>query len=190
MKSQNQNVFIITRTGLLSAISIILFYLEIPIFGPYKLDFSTLPAILAGFSMGPMSGIAVILIKDLVHMMSSHSGFVGELADFIMSCAYVLPAAFLYRFRKTKTRALLSMLAGSMVMITAAAFVNKYILFPLYHMTDEAVVGMCSSLWSYIDTIDKFIFIITVPFNLLKSVTLSLVTFLLYKKISPLLHRK
>ena len=190
MNKRSTATFTLTRCGVLAAISIILFYIEIPIFGPYKLDFSTLPAILAGFAMGPVQGVIIVLIKNLIHMLSSRTGLVGELADFIMSCAYVIFASLLYRRFRSRKGALISMLIGTAAMTVAALFVNKFILFPLYGFTDAAVVGMCSSLWSYIDNINKFIVVITMPFNLLKGLSLSVVTYLLYKRISPLLHSK
>jgi len=189
MKTQKKPIFVLTRCAVLSAIAIVLFYFEIPIVPPYKLDFSTLPAILAGFAMGPVSGIAVVLIKNLVHMLSSSSGLVGELADFIMSCAYVIPASLLYRLRKNRSGALVSMIIGTVIMTVVAALVNKFILFPLYGMSDEAIVGLGQTVSKFIDSPIKFILLITAPFNILKGVALSAVTFLLYKRVSPLLHQ-
>jgi len=180
--------FRIARCGVLSAISILLFYLEIPIVPPYKLDFSTLPAILAGFAMGPVYGMAVVLLKNLVHMLSSSSGMVGELADFLMSAAYVITASAIYRCQKTKRSALFSMLAGTLVMTVSAVFVNKYILFPLYGMNEASLAALGQSVWHYIDSSTKFLLLVTAPFNLLKGAVLSLVTFVLYKRLSPLLH--
>ncbi|MBQ8620301.1 MAG: ECF transporter S component, partial [Clostridia bacterium] len=99
-------MFNLTRCGLLSAMAVILFYIEIPVVAFYKLDLSTLPAILAGFAMGPMQGIAVIIVKNLVHMLGTSTACVGEFADILMSCAFVIPASLIYRRHKSRKGAL------------------------------------------------------------------------------------
>ena len=192
MNNRKSAVFNLTRCGILSAIAIVLFFIEIPVVAFYKLDFSTLPAILAGFAMGPIQGIVVIVIKNLIHMLNTHTACVGELADIIMSCAYVVPASIIYRRAKTRKNALVSMLAGTAAMIFAAVLVNYFILIPAYKvlmgLTEEIIVGMGSAVWSYIDSLPKLVIFITAPFNVLKGIALSAVTYLLYKRVSPLLH--
>ena len=93
----NLSVQYMTRIAILGALSAVLFPLEIPIVAFYKLDFSTLPALLGAFSMGPLPGLAILLIKDLSRLAYSSSMYVGELADFIMSAAFILPASLIYR---------------------------------------------------------------------------------------------
>ena len=97
----NLSVQYMTRIAILGALSAVLFPLEIPIVAFYKLDFSTLPALLGAFSMGPLPGLAILLIKDLSRLAYSSSMYVGELADFIMSAAFILPASLIYRKHKT-----------------------------------------------------------------------------------------
>ena len=84
-RKKNDTLFIMTRCGILAAMAVILYYIEIPVVAFYKLDLSTLPAILAGFAMGPIPGVAVVVIKNLVHMLGTSTACVGELADIIMS---------------------------------------------------------------------------------------------------------
>lgn len=186
-------MFNLTRCGLLSAMAVILFYIEIPIVAFYKLDLSTLPAIMAGFAMGPMQGVAVIIIKNLVHVLGTSTAGVGELADILMSCAFVVPASLLYRSGKTRKGALKAMVAGSAAMTVCGVLVNYFLLIPAYqvlmNLPLEVIIGMGQKVFSFIDTTMELVIFITAPFNLFKAAVLSCVTYLLYKRVSPLLHQ-
>lgn len=193
-KRNSATMFNLTRCGLLSAMAVILFYIEIPVVAFYKLDLSTLPAILAGFAMGPLQGLAVIIIKNLVHLLGTSTAGVGELADILMSCAFVIPASLIYRSSKTRKGALKAMLVGSVAMIVAAMLVNYFILIPAYqvlmNLPLEAIIGMGQAVLPFVDNTVKLVIFITAPFNILKAAVLSFVTYLLYKRVSPLLHQK
>ena len=193
-KRNSATMFNLTRCGLLSAMAVILFYIEIPVVAFYKLDLSTLPAILAGFAMGPIQGLAVIIIKNLVHVLGTSTAGVGELADILMSCAFVIPASLIYRSGKTRKGALKAMLVGSVAMIVAAMLVNYFILIPAYqvlmNLPLEAIIGMGQAVLPFVDNTVKLVIFITAPFNILKAAVLSFVTYLLYKRVSPLLHQK
>ena len=187
-------MFNLTRCGLLSAMAVILFYIEIPVVAFYKLDLSTLPAILAGFAMGPIQGVAVIIVKNLVHMLGTSTACVGELADILMSCAFVVPASLYYRKHKNRKSALMAMLIGSVAMVLVSVLVNYFILIPAYqvlmNLPLEVIIGMGQKVFGFIDTTVELVLAITAPFNILKAVVLSVVTYLLYKRVSPLLHQK
>ena len=187
-------MFNLTRCGLLSAMAVILFYIEIPIVAFYKLDLSTLPAILAGFAMGPLQGVAVIIVKNLVHMLGTSTACVGELADILMSCAFVVPASLYYRQHKNRKSALMAMLIGSVAMVVVSVLVNYFILIPAYqvlmNLPLEVIIGMGQAVFGFIDNTVKLVIFITAPFNIFKSIVLSFVTYLLYKRVSPLLHQK
>ena len=193
-RKNNLSVQYMTRIAVLGALSAILFMIEIPVVAFYKLDVSTLPALLGAFSMGPIAGLAILLIKDLFGMLHSSSMYVGELADFIMGAAYILPAALCYRYKKSRKSALLGMIAGTVAMIIVAVLVNWQIMIPFYMsaygMPMEAVIGMAQKALPFVDTELKLLLFVTAPFNLLKGVVLSALTFLLYKRLSPLLHVK
>ena len=194
-EKRNANaMFNLTRCGLLAAMAVILYYIEIPVVAFNKLDLSTLPAILAGFAMGPVQGIAVVVIKNLVHMLGTSTAGVGEMADILMSCAFVVPASLIYRSRKTRTGALKAMLAGAAMMIVAAVLVNYFILIPAYqvlmNLPLEVIIGMGQKVFGFIDSTLKLVIFITAPFNLLKAAVLSGTTYLLYKRVSPLLHQR
>ena len=186
-------MFNLTRCGLLAAMAVILYYIEIPVVAFYKLDLSTLPAILAGFAMGPVQGMAVVIIKNLVHLLGTSTAGVGEMADVLMSCAFVIPASLLYRRDKTRKGALQAMLVGSAAMTVAGVLVNYLILIPAYqvlmNLPLEVIIGMGQKVFGFIDSTLKLVIFITAPFNLLKAAVLSGTTYLLYKRVSPLLHQ-
>ena len=181
-----------TRIAILGALSAILFMIEIPVVAFYKLDVSTLPALLGAFSMGPWAGMGILLIKDLFGLLHSGTMYVGELADFIMGAAYILPAALIYRYKKSRKNALVGMIVGSVAMIVVAVLVNWLIMIPFYMtafgMPIESIIGMAQSAMPFVDTELELLLYVTAPFNLLKGVVLSALTFLLYKRLSPLLH--
>ena len=188
----NPSVRYMTRIAILGALSAVLFPLEIPIVAFYKLDFSTLPALLGAFSMGPLPGLAILLIKDLSRLAYSSSMYVGELADFIMSAAFILPASLIYRKHKTRKTALVGMAVGTLCMIVVSVLVNWKMMIPFYmtafHMDMEAIIGMAQKALPFVDTEWKVLLYVTAPFNLLKGFVLSLLTFVLYKRLSPMLH--
>ena len=193
-KRNSNAMFNLTRCGLLSAMAVILFYIEIPVVAFYKLDLSTLPAILAGFAMGPLQGVAVIIVKNLVHMLGTSTACVGEFADILMSCAFVVPSSLYYRQHKNRKSALMAMLIGSVAMVVVSVLVNYFILIPAYqvlmNLPLEVIIGMGQKVFGFIDTTVELVLAITAPFNIFKAVVLSVVTYLLYKRVSPLLHQK
>ena len=189
---KNLSVQYLTRIAVLTALASILFLIEIPVVAFYQLDLSNLPVLLGAFSMGPVPGLIILLLKSLIGMLHSSSRYVGELADFIMGAAFVLPAALIYRRHKTRNTALIGMAVGTVVMIVVAVLVNWKIMIPFYMtaygMPMEAVVGMATKAVPFVDTEWKLLLCVTAPFNLLKGVVLSALTFVLYKHLSPLLH--
>ena len=184
---------LIARVGVLGAIAALLFLIPgIPIVPPiYKLDFSTVPVLLGGFSLGYVPGLLILLIKDLVGLTNSSSMGVGELADFLASAAMMLTAVAIYRRHHSRRGALIGLIAGTAVMTAAAALINYYIVIPFYvaamNMPAEAIVSMFGKVIPAVDSLPKLIAFATTPFNLLKGVVLSVITFLLYKRLSPLL---
>ena len=191
-RKSNLSVQYMTRIAILGALSAILFLIEVPVVAFYKLDVSTLPALLGAFSMGPLAGLGILLIKDLLGLLHSSTMYVGELADFIMGAAFILPAAIIYRHQKTRKNALVGMIVGTLAMIVVSVIVNWKIMIPFFmsafHMPLEAIIGMAQKTLPFVDTEWKVLLFVTAPFNLLKGFVLSALTFLLYKRLSPLLH--
>ncbi len=180
----------LTRIAILAALASVLFLFEIPVVAFYKLDFSDIPVLLGAFSMGPVPGLIILALKSLIGLLHSSSAGVGELADFIMGAALVLPAAVIYHRGKSRRSALVGMAVGTLCMIVVSVFVNKFIMLPFYmgafHMDMDAILAYANvaavrSEWS-------LLLLVTAPFNLLKGVALSLVTALIYKPLSPILH--
>ncbi|MGN1369337.1 MAG: ECF transporter S component [Aristaeellaceae bacterium] len=194
MSNRNHNLSVqyMTRIAILGALSAILFMIEVPVIAFYKLDVSTLPALLGAFSMGPWAGLAILLIKDAFGLLHSGTMYVGELADFIMGAAFILPAALIYRAKKNRKNALVGMIVGTLAMIVVSVLVNWKIMIPFYmtafHMPMEAIIGMAQKAMPFVDTEVELLLFVTAPFNLLKGIVLSGLTFLLYKRLSPLLH--
>lgn len=188
------NIKRVSRIGVLSAAAAILFLIPgIPIFPPiYKLDFSTLPALLGGFAMGPVASVVIVFIKDLVGCINSDSNFVGELADFLVSSSLVVTASVIYRRHRSLKGALIGMGAGILLMTLVGALANYYVLIPFYQnvmgFPVEAIIGLMQAIIPAIDSLWKLILLATVPFNLIKGVALCGVTALLYKRLSRLLN--
>ena len=184
----------IARIGVLAAVAGILFLIPgIPMFQDiYKLDFSTLPALLGAFSMGPLAGVMIVLIKDIIGCITSNSMYVGELADFLVSSALVVTASLWYRRNRTFKGALVGMSMGIVLMTIVGALANYYILIPFYiHVKGfpvAALIGMMAALVPAIDNLWEVILFITIPFNIVKGLVLCGITAVLYKRLSPLLR--
>ena len=182
----------LTRMALLAAMASVLFLVEIPVVAFYKLDLSNVPVLLGAFAMGPVPGLIILGLKSLIGLLHSSSAGVGELADFIMGAALVIPAGLLYHREKTRKNALLGMAAGTVCMIAVSVMANKFIMLPFYmgayHMDMQGILNYAGV--AGIDSEWKLLLLITGPFTLLKGVVLSLVTGAIYKPLSPLLHGK
>ena len=182
------------RVALLSAVAFVLFrFFEIPIVGFYKLDLSGIPVLLAGFSMGPLAGMLTLLVKDLLGLIGSSSGGIGEIADFVLLSCLILPPSIAYQKRRTRNTVLIGMLAGTLLMIPAGMMLNYYVLIPLYTswMSAEIIIGIIDQAVPFlkIDSMPKLIFYVTGPFNLLKGLVISVLTYVIYPYLSPLLKK-
>ena len=177
--------------AILAAIAAVLFMLEIVVFPAvpfYKLDFSNLPVLLGAFAMGPFEGVLILAIKAILGLLHTTSGGVGELADFIVGTAMVVPAGLIYHRNKSRMGALTGMLVGTVCAVLAAILANYFIMFPAFGITEEALVGMGSKMFAGVTNTWTFVFYITALFNLLKFVAISMVGYLIYKPLSPILH--
>ncbi len=182
----------ISMIAILAAIASLLFLVEIPVVLFYKLDFSNLPVLLGTFSMGPVAGVIILAIKSLIGLLHTSSQGVGELADFLIGAAMVVPAGLIYYNKKARGGALLGMLVGSLCATVTGVLANVYLLIPFYGaaygMPVEQIIAMGQTVIPSLDTVWKFVFAITAPFNLLKWGVLSLLGFVIYKPLSPILH--
>ena len=194
MSNQNKKPLLsaatMTRIAILAAAASILFLIEIPVVAFYKLDLSNIPALLGAFSMGTVPGLIILGIKSAIGLLHSSSAGVGELADFIMGAALLIPASMIYHRNKTRKNALIGMAIGTICTAVVGVIVNKYIMLPFYmgafHMDMEGILKYAKV--SGVDSEWKLLLIITGPFNLLKGIVLSVVTGVIYKPLSPVLH--
>ena len=186
------SVGVMTRVAILAAAASILFLIEIPIVAFYKLDLSNIPVLLGAFSMGPVPGLAILAIKSAIGLLHSSSAGVGELADFVMGAALVLPAALIYHRNKSRKNAIIGMAVGTLCMVVTGVLMNKWVMLPFYmgafHMDMEGIIKAAKV--AAVDSEWKLLLLVTGPFNLLKGVVLSIVTGLIYKPLSPILHEK
>ncbi|MBC3516463.1 ECF transporter S component [Neobittarella massiliensis] len=192
---RNDRVRTLTYMALFAAISTLLMYIEMPLpfLPPFlKLDISGAPILLAAFLFGPWQAVGITLVKDLVHLLSTQTGGVGELADFLMLASFALLCGYLYRYVHNRKGALISLSVGTVILVAVGALSNWFLLIPFYSkiMPIEAIVGACQAINKNINSIAAYIWVGVVPFNLIKGVVISLLTFLLYKRLSGLVHRQ
>lgn len=182
----------LTRMAILTAISFILFLIQIPVVAFYKLDLSNLPVLLGAFSMGTVPGLIILMLKCMLALLRTTSGGVGDLADLIVSAALIIPASMIYHRNKTRKTALIGMAVGTLCMVVVGVLSNKFIMLPFYmgayHMDMGGILKFAGV--NGVDSEWKLLLLITGPFNLLKGAVLSIVTGLIYKPLSPLLHAK
>lgn len=182
----------IATIAVLAAISAVLFMVEIPVVLFYKLDLSNLPVLLGAFAMGPVQGALILLVKSLLGLLHSSSQGVGELADLLMGLAMLLPAGLIYQRHKDRKGAIVGMAVGTVVATLAGVLTNLYLMIPFYGaafgMPVAKIIAMGQSLIPAVDSELKFVLLITAPFNLLKWIIISVVTALIYKPLSPILH--
>lgn len=188
------NVRTIAQIGMLSAIAVVLMLFEIPLpFAPsfYEIDFSEVPVLVGCFAMGPAAGMLIELVKIVLNLLinGTITAGVGEAANFLIGCALCVPAGMIYRAKKTRNGALAGMAAGTVLMTVIGCFLNAYVLLPVYakafHMPIDGLIEMGNAVNGSITTLTTFVIFAVAPFNLLKGVLVSLIVFLIYKKISP-----
>ncbi|MCH4239681.1 MAG: ECF transporter S component [Oscillospiraceae bacterium] len=201
MKSMKRSNVLSVRTiavvAVLSAMAGALMVLEVPLpFLPpfYKLDFGELPALLGGFALGPAAGAAIEALKVLIKMLIKGTTTIGigDLTNFLVGCAFIVPAAAIYRKNKTRKGAVLGMVVGTLAMAVLGGLLNAYVMLPFYATAFgwpmDKIIAMGSAVNKAISDLPSFVLLATTPLNLLKGVSVSVITFLLYKRVSPILH--
>lgn len=186
---------VIVTIGVLSAIAFLLMYLEfqVPLFpGFLKFDFSDIPPLLASFALGPIYGIFVEIVKNIIHLPISQTGGIGEIANFIVGSIFVYIVGIIYIKNKTKKSAIYAMIIGTIVMAFAGSILNYYVFLPLYQKIMgwplNSIIGMGKAVNGHIVNLKTLVSYGIFPFNILKGLVISFVTYLVYKKLSPMLH--
>lgn len=163
------------KISLLSSIALVLMYFDfpvIPIFPWLKIDLSDVPALLGTFGFGPLVGVVIELVKNLLYFFIKGSSIAGVVANFLVGSALILPAGLIYHKNKSKKSAILGMIIGTVIMEVAGIFANVYILLPLYgmQMSSEELI--------------KYVTMGLLPFNGIKALMVNVLTYILYKKVS------
>ena len=185
----------LTGTAMLAAVATILMYMEFPIPimpGFIKMDISELPALIASFAYGPLSGIAVCLIKNLIKLPSTSTAAVGELFNFVMGALFVGMAGIVYKKNKTRKGAIIGAVAGALIMALVSLPYNYFVVYPayvvMYHLPLEAIIGMYQAINPNVSGLLACLVTFNVPFTFAKGMVDALLCFLIYKPLSPILH--
>lgn len=189
---RNAGIHYIAVTGVLTAVAVILQLIEIPVpFMPtfIKFDFSDLPAILGAFSMGPICGILIEFLKNLIHVLFSGSFGVGELSNFMLGAVFAGVAGFIYKFHKTKKMAVVASVAGAAVMALVSLPSNYFIVYPVYYnfMPEETILAAYQAIIPSMKSVLQSLICFNLPFTFIKGMIDVVVCFLIYKPLSPIL---
>jgi riboflavin transporter FmnP len=172
----NNNTSKMIKISLLSALALILMYIDFPItpFPWLRIDLSDVPALIGAFGFGPLAGVLIELLKNMLILLTkgTQTGFVGEAANFLVGVALILPAALVYHKNKSKKTAILGMVVGAVCIEVVGIIANVYFLLPVYGMQMSSAELM------------KYITLGLLPFNGIKALLVSIVTYIVYKKVS------
>ena len=179
--------------GALAAV-LMLFEVPLPFLAPsfYGLDFAEVPMLVGTFALGPVAGIVMQIVKILIKLIlkPTSTGFVGEFANVCIGCSLILPAGLIYQFKKTKKGAIIGMVAGTMIMAVVGAVLNALVMLPFYSnfMPLDTIIAAGAAINPAICNVWTFVFLAVAPFNLVKGFIVSLITALIYKRVSIIIH--
>ncbi len=196
MTNSKSNIRYLTKIAMLTGIAVVLMYLELPlpIFPAFlKIDMSDLPALLGGFALGPLAGIIIQLLKNIIHFFVKNDGTggIGNLANFLVGIALVVPSAIIYIRKKNIKHAIIGMIVGIISMVIVAALANYFILWPLYVKLAglEYLIGTSSQANDKIKNLGTYIVYAVLPFNAIKASIVCIITGFIYKPLSGILHK-
>lgn len=187
------NTTVIAGGAMLAALATILQYLEIGLpFMPFfiKFDLSDLPALIGAFAYGPVTGVLVELIKNIIHCAVSQSATVGELANFLLGAVLAATAGLIYRHHKTKRTALTGGIIGSLLMGILCIPINYFVVYPFYYsayMPEEVVLDAYRMIAPGMKSVFQSLFVFNLPFTIAKGLISTAITMLIYKPLSPIL---
>ena len=179
--------------AMLSAVAYILQFLEFPlpmlIPSFIKLDFSELPALIGAFAYGPVAGVVVCFIKNVIHLVNSQSGGVGELSNFLLGAVFVYTAGLIYRKSHSRKGAIAGSVTGAILMAVLSIFINYYIVYPIYtaFMPMETIIGAYQAILPTVKNLWQCLIVFNLPFTFVKGMLDVLITLLVYKSLSPIL---
>ncbi len=188
----------IAKIGVLGAVATVIMIFEFPLpFAPnfYKLDFSEIPVMIGAFALGPIAGVVIEFIKILLNFVinGTVTAGIGELGNFLIGCALVVPTAIVYKKNKTFKNAIIGLAVGVFSLAIAGALLNYFLLIPAYSVAYgapvQAFIDMGNAINKSIVNLETLVLYAVVPFNIVKGVLVSVITMLVYKRLSPLLHK-
>ena len=188
-----RNVTVMAMFGALAAV-LMIFEVPLPYIAPslYGMDISEVPVLVGTFALGPVAGVVMELVKILVKLIltPTSTGFVGEFANFCFGCSLVLPAGIIYRLKKTKKGAVMGMAAGTVIMTIVAEILNAVVMLPFYShfMPLDTIIAAGAAINPAISNVWTFVILAVGPFNKLKGAIVSLLTALVYKRVSVIIH--
>lgn len=182
----------LTGTAMLSAIAYVLMFLDFSVpFMPsfIKMDLSELPALIGAFAYGPVAGVVICLVKNVIHLMITTTGGVGELSKFLLGASFVLVAGGVYRFKKSRKGALIGSVLGAFVMGMFSIISNYFLVYPIYYnfMPQDAILAAYQLIFSGVKNILQCLIVFNAPFTFIKGMISVVITFIIYKRISPIL---
>lgn len=182
----------LTGTAMLSAIAYVLMFLDFSVpFMPsfIKMDLSELPALIGAFAYGPVAGVVICLVKNVIHLMITTTGGVGELSNFLLGASFVLVAGGVYRFKKSRKGALIGSVLGAFVMGMFSIISNYFLVYPIYYnfMPQDAILAAYQLIFSGVKNILQCLIVFNAPFTFIKGMISVVITFIIYKRISPIL---
>lgn len=185
----------IAMTAVMAAVATVLMFIsfKLPFMPSFiSLDFSELPALIASFTLGPLSGVAVCFVKNLVNLTQSMTGGVGELSNFIIGSAFVLPAGLIYKKHRNLAGAAIGSVLGALFMAVLGLFSNYFIVYPIYTnlMPMEAIMGMYQAINPSVENLWQALIVFNLPFTFCKGLISAVVALLVYKKLEPVINGK
>lgn len=198
VQSKTSRVQWIAKVSILSAVAFLLMLFEIPLpfFPPfYELGFDEVAVMIGGFAMGPLAGACIETLKIVLNLLfqGTDTACVGEISNLIIGLAFVVPSSIYYQNHKTRKGALISLIIGIVSLAVIGSLANYFIALPAYSyfygLPMEAIIEMGTTLLPLVSNTFTFVLFMTLPFNLLKGLIVGIIVFILYKRISPLLHR-
>lgn len=189
------NIRALSVTAFMSAVAVMLMILEFSVpFVPefLKFDFSELPALITSFCFGPVYGVAVCLVKNLIHLPFGTSGGVGELSNFILGAVFTGTAGIVYKHKKSRSGALIGSIASTVAMSLLQFITNYYIVYPFYTnvIPMKAILGAYSAIFPFIDNLWEALAVVNLPFTFIKGVLITAICFIIYPRLSPILHAR
>ena len=192
-KTNRNGIRYLTVTAMLSAVAYVLMFIDFPI--PFlipsfiQMDISELPALVGAFAFGPVCGVLVCLVKNLLHLFITSTGGVGELCNFLLGATFVLAAGLIYKHKKSKKSALIGALVGAVLMGIISVPLNYFLTYPIYYnfMSKEAILEAYRAIIPSMKNILQCLICFNMPFTIAKGLICTGVTMLIYKHLSPIL---